>query len=50
LARVDEGGNTVLYPGKYSLLLDVPTRAVVNFTLVGDQVVLDAWPKPPVGW
>jgi len=41
LARVDESGNTAFYPGEYSLLLDVPTGAVVNFTLMGDAVVLN---------
>ena len=50
LARVDEMGNTVLYPGNYSLLLDVPTQAVMNFTLEGDAVTLDHWPQPTNGW
>ncbi|EXJ56327.1 uncharacterized protein A1O5_12594 [Cladophialophora psammophila CBS 110553] len=43
LARHDEQGNTVLYPGDYGLLLDVPTQAVLNFTLTGSPVVLDQW-------
>ena len=44
-ARRDEGGNLVLYPGEYSLLVDVPTQAVWNFTLEGEPVVLDEWPQ-----
>jgi xylan 1,4-beta-xylosidase len=49
LARVDESGNTALYPGEYSLLLDVPTRAVVNLRWWGMRSFW-MWPKPPEGW
>ena len=49
LARVDEKGNTVLYPGNYTLLLDVPTQARVDFELVGKETVLDKWPQPVDG-
>lgn len=45
LGRRDEGGNSVLYPGKYSLLVDVPTQATWNFTLEGEPFVLDEWPQ-----
>jgi beta-D-xylosidase 4 len=47
LARHDEDGNMILYPGDYALLVDVPTQAVVNFTLTGAQAVLDQWPQRP---
>ncbi|KAF7522774.1 hypothetical protein G7054_g12031 [Neopestalotiopsis clavispora] len=47
LARINEAGDTVLYPGDYELLLDVPTQASITFQLVGDEVVLDSWPQPP---
>jgi xylan 1,4-beta-xylosidase len=47
LARYDEDGNAVLYPGDYTMLFDVPTALVVNFTLTGTQVILDEWPKRP---
>lgn len=47
LARVDERGNTVLYPGNYSVMIDNQPLAMANFTLTGDQVVLDQWPQPP---
>ena len=46
LARVDDIGNTILYPGDYAMLVDVPTQSVLNFTLIGSQVTLDAWPQP----
>ena len=46
LARVDQNGNTVLYPGTYTLLLDQPTLANVTFTLTGEETVLDKWPQP----
>ncbi|KAI1761818.1 glycoside hydrolase family 3 protein [Hypoxylon sp. FL1150] len=47
LARVDELGNTLLYPGSYSLLLDVPTKATVEFGLTGEETVLIMFPQPP---
>ena len=47
LARVDEQGNTVLYPGDYALLIDEPTQSILNFTLTGSPMTLDAWPQPP---
>lgn len=50
LSRVDENGNRVLYPGSYSLMLDLePGLATVNFTLTGEQAVLDKWPAAPAG-
>lgn len=50
LARVDESGDRVLYPGTYSLMLDLePGLATVEFTLTGAQRVLDAWPAAPTG-
>lgn len=47
LARVDQMGNKVLYPGNYRLLIDNGPLAMVNFTLTGEQKVLDLWPQPP---
>ncbi|KAK3111106.1 hypothetical protein LTR53_013973 [Teratosphaeriaceae sp. CCFEE 6253] len=47
LARRDEQGNQILYPGEYKLLLDVPTQATLTFHLTGDAAVLDQWPQPP---
>jgi beta-D-xylosidase 4 len=47
LARVDDMGNTVLYPGTYALLIDTQPMAMYNFTLTGEAVTLDHWPQPP---
>lgn len=47
LARHDESGNTVLYPGTYTLMIDEPTLTTMTFVLEGEAVVLDKWPSPP---
>lgn len=47
LARVDDQGNTVLYPGSYSLQIDTQPLTTVDFTLTGSQETLDEWPQPP---
>jgi hypothetical protein len=49
LARTDESGNTVLYPGKYKLGLDVDGRSEIGFELQGAEAVLDWWPQPGEG-
>lgn len=46
LARVDEQGNTVVYPGKYTLMLDEPTQAETTLEITGKMAVLDYWPHP----
>lgn len=45
LARRDESGNLVLYPGTYEILIDQPTAAKLAFKLTGQQVVLDQFPQ-----
>jgi len=47
LARVDQMGNTVVYPGEYTVLLDEPTNAEVKIVVKGEETVLDKWPQPP---
>lgn len=47
LSRVDSEGNRVLYPGTYSLVLDLDELVTVNFTLTGEEKVLDEWPAAP---
>jgi beta-D-xylosidase 4 len=47
LARADDGGDMVLYPGDYSLVIDTDAKATWNFTLTGDATTLDSWPAPP---
>lgn len=47
LGRVDEMGNTWLYPGDYSIMIDTQPLATTNFTLTGEAMCLDEWPQPP---
>ncbi|KAH8820822.1 glycoside hydrolase family 3 protein [Xylogone sp. PMI_703] len=47
LARVDDRGYRILYPGSYELLLDVPTQSTTSFELTGQHSVLDYFPQPP---
>jgi len=47
IARHDEEGNTVLYPGEYTITIDEPTLATATFTLEGEEAVLDKWPALP---
>ncbi|KAL1633914.1 hypothetical protein SLS58_010858 [Diplodia intermedia] len=51
LARVNEQGDKVLYPGAYAVVVDVPDAplARVDFALTGDEegVVIEAWPRLP---
>lgn len=47
LARRDDMGNSILYPGDYEMLLDVPTQATLAFSLTGSQATLESWPQPP---
>ncbi|PKS08334.1 hypothetical protein jhhlp_005278 [Lomentospora prolificans] len=47
IARVDEGGNTILYPGTYTLQIDVPVQHTISFKLTGEDAMLDEWPQPP---
>ncbi|KAJ5131545.1 Glycoside hydrolase superfamily [Penicillium bovifimosum] len=45
LARTDEDGNRVVYPGKYELALNNERDAVLSFTLTGDATTIALWPK-----
>ncbi|KAL2807826.1 glycoside hydrolase superfamily [Aspergillus granulosus] len=47
VARVDERGNRVLYPGNYELALNNERSVVVEFTLEGEEVILLKWPEDP---
>ncbi|KAI0594676.1 glycoside hydrolase superfamily [Biscogniauxia sp. FL1348] len=47
LARVDHDGNTILYPGTYEVLLDVPTQDRISFELTGEAAMLIEFPQPP---
>ncbi|KAE8367275.1 putative exo-1,4-beta-xylosidase xlnD [Aspergillus caelatus] len=45
LARTDELGNRVLYPGRYEVALNNERDVVLGFTLTGEKAVLFKWPK-----
>ncbi|KAJ7079134.1 glycoside hydrolase family 3 protein [Mycena belliarum] len=47
IARTDEGGNAWLYPGAYTMSVDVPERLTHNFVLIGAPVRLTDFPAPP---
>jgi beta-D-xylosidase 4 len=46
LARHDEAGNTVVYPGDYEIVLDEPVQSTIKLTLTGTAATLDNWPAP----
>jgi len=46
LARADENGDFVIYPGKYKLALDVDERISFSFELKGKAEVVEALPRP----
>lgn len=47
LARADAEGNFYIYPGDYTLALDVDSVLTVNFTLTGNATLLEAVPLIP---
>ncbi|KAL3475535.1 glycosyl hydrolase family 3 C-terminal domain-containing protein [Aspergillus californicus] len=47
VARTDEEGNRVLYPGHYELALNNERSVVVSFDLEGEEAVLLKWPENP---
>lgn len=47
LGRVADNGDMTLFPGDYALVIDNDAKAVMNFTLTGEPVILDHWPQPP---
>ncbi|KAL4779907.1 glycoside hydrolase superfamily [Aspergillus varians] len=47
VARTDERGNRVLYPGSYELALNNERSVVVSFELEGKEAVLLSWPEDP---
>ncbi|KAL2870565.1 beta-xylosidase XylA [Aspergillus lucknowensis] len=45
VARTDELGNRVLYPGHYELALNNERSVVISFDLEGEEAVLLSWPE-----
>lgn len=48
IARADETGNLVVYPGTYTLAVDYDGKIPVAFELRGEATVIDAVPVPPI--
>ncbi|CRG82694.1 hypothetical protein PISL3812_00038 [Talaromyces islandicus] len=44
IARVNERGSKLIYPGTYELALNVDRSVIVEFELTGDPVVIENWP------
>ncbi|KAJ7606384.1 glycoside hydrolase family 3 protein [Mycena polygramma] len=47
IARVGSDGSAWLYPGDYTLLVDVPTAITHQFQLTGAQAQITEWPADP---
>ncbi|GAP87409.2 putative glycoside hydrolase family 3 protein [Rosellinia necatrix] len=47
VARADETGNLVVFPGTYTLAVDYDGKIPVSFELVGEATVIDIVPVPP---
>ena len=45
LARADENGDLIIWPGDYSLTLDIDARLAFNFSLTGSAAVVDSLPR-----
>ena len=46
VARVDEEGNSALYPGTYNIWVDTTREIVHTFELIGQVTEILAWPQP----
>ena len=46
IARVDEQGNSALYPGIYDVWVDTTREIVHSFELEGETAHISAWPQP----
>ncbi|KAK7046334.1 glycoside hydrolase family 3 protein [Favolaschia claudopus] len=45
IARADENGDSWVYPGEYTLLVDVPTKVTHGFQLTGTKAQVGSWPR-----
>ncbi|KAI1103547.1 glycoside hydrolase family 3 protein [Jackrogersella minutella] len=46
LARFDNDGNRILYPGTYRVAIDTePEKVSFEFTLTGEPAILETWPQ-----
>jgi beta-D-xylosidase 4 len=47
LMLADSTGNLNIYPGSYTLALDVDSKITFSFTLTGSQAVVETFPQRP---
>ncbi|KAK6535744.1 hypothetical protein TWF694_002192 [Orbilia ellipsospora] len=47
IARADSNGNLVVYPGDYTLVLDVDNQQPVSFKIIGNPITIEKVPVPP---
>ncbi|ETS85643.1 hypothetical protein PFICI_03668 [Pestalotiopsis fici W106-1] len=48
IARSDVNGHQVIYPGNYTLSVDIDGKIPVSFALTGDAATIDMVPEPPI--
>lgn len=48
IARVDTDGNKYIYPGTYTLAVDIDSKIATTFTLTGTAELIEALPANPV--
>ena len=46
IARVDEDGNSAIYPGTYNVWVDTTGEALTSFELTGEETQITNWPTP----
>jgi xylan 1,4-beta-xylosidase len=46
VARVDENGDSALYPGNYTVWVDIDQQIVHTFELTGERTQITNWPQP----
>ncbi|EKM50841.1 glycoside hydrolase family 3 protein [Phanerochaete carnosa HHB-10118-sp] len=46
IARIDENGDSALYPGRYNIWVDTTGDIVHSFELTGERAQITTWPQP----
>jgi xylan 1,4-beta-xylosidase len=46
VARVDENGDSALYPGNYTVWVDTTEEIIHMFELTGEKTQISSWPQP----
>ncbi|KAF4629436.1 hypothetical protein G7Y89_g8710 [Cudoniella acicularis] len=50
LARADENGDLTIYPGDYTIALDIEGKIKFNFSLKGEKAIIDTLPRPAASY